>query len=123
MRGEVCCCVGHGRKFDRDRAHVVPFTYVGRMSTLAPDTALTVHLHAVCARNQWASDPGPVRDELRQIAGDRNDLLIEAAGLRARYQDGDEHMRALADALLGLPGVDEWALGRRRRRAPMQSTP
>lgn len=93
------------------------------MPALRPDVALVVRLHAECSRHRYTHDPGPVLDELRALAAGRSDLLAEAAGLWAGYRDGEPHTRVLADALLTLPGAEEWAeVGRQRRTTPVQST-
>lgn len=91
---------------------------------LKPDTALVVRLTATCARNKYATDPGPVLQELQEIAGGRADLLAEAAGLWSGFQRDEDYTRVLADALRALPGTEEWVeLGRRRRDAPTPGTP
>ncbi|WP_234057915.1 hypothetical protein [Microbacterium sp. NFH-22A-Y] len=90
---------------------------------LDPDTALDVLLSAICSRNRYTTDPGPVIDELRAAAGDRLDILARVAGSWAGYY-GDEHTRTFSEALLEITGADAWvALGRERREAPVHGAP
>ena len=90
---------------------------------LAPDAALGVKLSAICSRNRYTTDPGPVLDELRATAGRRTDILAQEAGIWSGFYDS-EHTHTLAVALLEIPGAGDWvALGRKRRDAPWHSTP
>lgn len=90
---------------------------------LDPDTALDVALSTVCGRNRYTTDPGPVIDELRRVAGDRADVLAQVAGRWAGFYR-DQYTRVLCDALLELPGTAEWAeLGRVRAAAPTHGAP
>lgn len=101
-----------------------PVRRLPAMPPLDRDAALLVSLHAVCSRNKYTRDPGPVLAEPREIAAGRDDLLVQAAGVWAGYEDSDEWSRPLAQALLELPGTAEWAqLGRQRRRLPVNSGP
>lgn len=89
---------------------------------LDPDTLLGVTLSAICSRNRYTHDPGPVLDELRAAAGDRNDILAEGAGRWSGFYDS-EHTHTLAAALLEIPGATEWVqLGRERRAAGTHGT-
>ena len=93
------------------------------MTRLSPDTMLSIHLGAICSRNRYTRDPGPVVDELLTIAGDRSDVLAEAVGSWVGYYE-DEYTRILCDALRQLPGLEPWiALGAHRRGMPDHSTP
>ena len=90
---------------------------------LHPDTLLSIHLSATMSRNRYTSDPGPVIDELRQIAGDRLDILAEEVGRWIGYYE-DDHTRTLTTALRALPldMDDAIALGQFRRHEPPPST-
>ena len=83
---------------------------------------LDVKLSAICSRNQYTRDPGPVIDELHRMAGDRLDILAKSAGTWAGYYRG-EYTSVLADALLEIPGAAAWAsVGRARRAKQPHST-
>lgn len=86
---------------------------------LSPDTRLDVDLSAICSRNRYTHDPGPVLDELRATAGDRTDTLARVTGTWAGYFD-DEHTATLTTALRTIDGTAPWVeVGRERRgRAP-----
>ncbi|MFK4760282.1 hypothetical protein ACI3KS_05040 [Microbacterium sp. ZW T5_45] len=90
---------------------------------LHPDTLLSIRLSATMSRNRYTSDPGPVIDELRQIAGDRLDILADEVGTWIGYFE-DDHTRTLTTALRALPldMDDAIALGQRRRHEPPPST-
>lgn len=92
-------------------------------SGLDPDTALDVLLSAICSRNRYTTDPGPVIDELRAAAGDRLDILAHVAGRWAGFYEST-HTALLCAALLEIPGAQAWvALGRERRDAPVHGAP
>lgn len=76
-------------------------------SGLDPDTALDVRLSAICGRHRYTADAATVIDELRQIAGDRVDILARVAGSWVGYY-GDDHTRTLCKALLDIPGATDW---------------
>jgi len=89
-------------------------------SELSADVRLGVHLSAICARNQYTTDPESVIAELRQLAGARDDILVQEAGTWAGFHEADPNVQLLTDALKELPGVGPWVeLGRKRWRAPM----
>lgn len=88
-----------------------------------PDTYLSIVLDATCARNQYTSDPAPVLEELRALAGDRVDVLTESVGTWVGYFEA-EHTQTLCTALRELPGLEPWiALGKHRRHTLGHSTP
>ncbi|MCK2024076.1 hypothetical protein KZC52_14145 [Microbacterium sp. kSW2-24] len=90
---------------------------------LSPTVKLSVTLDAICSRNRYTSDPGPVLDELRATAGDRVDVLAEAVGTWLGFFE-DEYTATLCTALRTLPDVAPWiALGQFRRSLPDPSTP
>lgn len=90
---------------------------------LSPAVKLSVTLDAICSRNRYTTDPGPVLDELRATAGDRVDVLAEAVGTWLGYFE-DEYTQTLCTALRTLPGLEKWiALGQHRRSLPDPSTP
>ncbi|MBT2485828.1 MULTISPECIES: hypothetical protein [unclassified Microbacterium] len=90
---------------------------------LSPDVALTVHLDAICSRNRYTTDPGPVIAELRATAGDRVDILTESVGAWVGYFE-DDYTRILCTALRELPGLEPWiTLGRKRFESPHHRTP
>jgi len=92
-------------------------------SGLDPDTALDVLLSATCSRHRYTTDPGPVIDELRRIAGARLDILAHVAGRWAGFYEST-HTALLCAALLDIPGADAWVtLGRERRDAPVHGAP
>ena len=82
---------------------------------LDPDTALDVHISAICSQNRYTTDPAAVVDELRRIAGDRTDILARVAGSWVGYY-GDDHTRTLCRGLLESPGAIEWVGHGRARR-------
>lgn len=93
------------------------------MGRLSRDTLLSVHLDAICSRNRYTRDPGPVITELRATAGNRHDLLTEAVGTWVGYFE-DDYTRTLCAALRELPDLEPWiALGAHRRGMPDHSTP
>lgn len=96
---------------------------------MTADTRLSVALHAAAQRAVYAGTPIPTLvDELHSLAGDRPDILAQTAGLVAGAWSVKApprtHQRAIADALLALPGVDAGevargaALGRARALTP-----
>lgn len=90
---------------------------------LSPDTALSVHLDAICSRNRYTTDPAHVIAELIETAGDRRDLLAEAVGTWVGYFE-DDYIRTLCTALRELPDLEPWiALGKHRRAMPDHRTP
>lgn len=90
---------------------------------LSPTVKLSVTLDAICSRNRYTVDPGPVLDELRATAGDRVDVLAEAVGTWLGFFE-DEYTTTLCKALRTLPGLEQWiALGQFRRALPDPSTP
>jgi hypothetical protein len=90
---------------------------------LHPDVALGVHLSAICSRNRYTHDPGPVVAELMEVAGERGDVLAFEVGRWAGYYD-DEHTATLVAAILrNIPHAAEWApVGRSKRAAPAHGT-
>jgi hypothetical protein len=95
----------------------------GQGPRLSRAQLLDIKLSAICSRNRYASDPAPVIDELRRVAGNRTDVLAQVAGSWSGYY-GDEETQALAAALLTIEGADQWVeLGRRRRGMPPHKTP
>lgn len=90
---------------------------------LSPDVRLSVHLDAICSRNRYTADPGPVIAQLVATAGDRVDILQQSVGSWIGYYE-DVHTSTLATALRELPGLDPWIIeGSRRRSLPHHSTP
>jgi hypothetical protein len=90
---------------------------------LHPDVALGIHLSAICSRNQYTHDPGPVIAELIKVAGARGDILAVEVGKWAGYYD-DEHTAVLVAAIVAdVPGAEAWThSGRARRSAPAHGT-
>jgi hypothetical protein len=90
---------------------------------LHPDTLLGIRLAAICSRNQYTHDPGPVIAELLEVAGARGDILGMEVGKWAGYYD-DEHTAVLVAAIMAdIPGAAVWAAeGRARRDAPPHGT-
>jgi|GEM_PF-1007780 hypothetical protein len=90
---------------------------------LHPDTMLGIHLAAICSRNRYTTDPGPVIAELLETAGGRGDILAMEAGRWAGYYD-DEHTKTLVAAIVAsIPGAVAWtADGVHKRDAPPHGT-
>ena len=90
---------------------------------LHPDPLLGIRLSATMSRNRYTADPGPVIEQLLQIAGDRLDILADEAGRWIGFYE-DDHTRTLATALRALPldMDDTIALGQFRRHEPPPST-
>lgn len=95
----------------------------GESGGLSMAKLLDIELSSTCSRNRYVTDAAPVIDALRHAAGDRTDILAEVAGTWAGYY-ADDYTRVLAEALIEIPGAQEWvALGRKRRGAPPHRTP
>jgi hypothetical protein len=92
---------------------------------LHPDVALGVHLDAICSRNMYTSDPGPVVDELLRAARHRPEILAREVRTWAGFWEDDPAIRALTAALLEqIPGAAGWAhVGRERSGARTHGTP
>lgn len=92
---------------------------------LDPDTMLGVTISATISRHRYDKDPTDLIGELRELAGDRADILAQEAGRWAGYYGEDLGVQpALVDALRSLPGAEEWvALGHQRRAAGGHSAP
>ena len=90
---------------------------------LSPAVKLSVTLDAICSRNRYTQDPGPVLHELRATAGECADVLAEAVGTWVGYFE-DSDTITLCAALRELPGLKPWiALGQFRRGLPAHRTP
>jgi hypothetical protein len=95
----------------------------GESGHLSKAQLLNIELSSICSRNRYTTDPAPVVEEMRRVAGGRTDILAEAAGTWAGYYDSDE-TRILVEALMEIPGAAEWVdVGRRRRGLPPHRTP
>lgn len=83
---------------------------------LHPDVALSVHLDAICGRNQYTNDPAPVIGEIHAAAGHRTALRDEAVGTWVGYFR-EQHTEQLCVALLSaFPGsLAHVAVGTARR--------
>lgn len=93
------------------------------MPRLSRDTLLSIHLGAILSRNRYTKDPAPVIAELIATAGDRVDVLNEAAGTWVGFYE-DDYVRVLCAALRELPGLEPWiAVGANRRAQPDHRTP
>ena len=89
---------------------------------LHPDVALSVHLDAICCRNQYTSAPGPVVDEITRVAGARTAVRDETVGVWAGFYR-DEHTATLCDALrTAFPGARDHEHVGVRRRGGIHST-
>lgn len=91
---------------------------------LSPRTALDVGMSAVVTRNLRTSDPAPVLDELRALAGEDHELLAEVCGLTIGYYR-DELCAPLCDLLEAeVDGVAPWVqLGLQRRTRGVHGGP
>ena len=74
------------------------------MSHLSPDTILSIHLGAICSRNQYTHTPEVVIAELLEVAGDNHAVLQESVGSWVGFYE-DEYTQTLCDALRGLRGL------------------
>lgn len=93
------------------------------MARLSRNTLLSVHLDAICSRNRYTTDPGPVIEELLATAGHREDLLAQSVGTWVGYFE-DHYTRILCTALRELPDLEPWiALGAHRRGLSDHRTP
>ena len=122
MRAILLCCSLSGERPGGGR--VGGGAYPRRMSRpLHPDVALGVHLSAICSRNRYTKDPGPVIAELLEVAGDRGHVLAFEVGRWAGYYD-DENTAVLVAAIMrDVTGAAEWApAGRAKRSAPAHGT-
>lgn len=93
--------------------------------SLDPDTSLSVKIGATCSRNRYAPDHDRVIAELRELAGDRTDLLAKEVGTYIGFYGGDPNFRPLADALRGMTDLDlePWiAVGWKRRHQDVHGT-
>lgn len=85
---------------------------------LRPDIALSVQLDAILHRHRYDTGPAAALTELTETAGDRADVLAEAAGTWAGYfgrQPGTSP--ALVAALKTIPGAAVFVpIGERRHR-------
>ncbi len=74
---------------------------------LHPDVTLSVHLDAICGRNQYTRDPAPVIEEIRAAAGGRILVRDDAVGCWVGFFRAAE-TTMLCDALLtAFPGARE----------------
>lgn len=87
-------------------------------------TLLSIELDSICSRNRYTTDPAPVIAELRAAAGNRADVLAQAAGLFAGYFD-DEYTHTLCAALAAeIDGIRPWVqVGQERRGRGSHGTP
>lgn len=94
--------------------------------SLDPDTLLCVELSGIMSRDRYTRDPGPVIARLREVAGDRPDLLAVEVGSWVGFY-GDEHTHTLAEALQSafadLDLAPHIAGGWARRYTPTHRTP
>jgi hypothetical protein len=78
-----------------------------RRSGVSPAEAhLRITLASCCKRHALDTDPAAALAELREIAGDRTDLLAEEAGRWAGLNEGNAEMAVLVDAIKALPGTE-----------------
>lgn len=76
---------------------------------------MSVMVDAICSRNRYTNDPQPVIDELRELTGDRVDILTESVGTWVGFFE-DEQTQTLCTGLRALPGLEPWiVLGQSRR--------
>jgi hypothetical protein len=109
------------RTLDRSRPEEGHLAVVSR--GLSTGVKLSVALDAICSRNRYTTDPTPVLDELRAMAGERTDVLAEAVGTWVGYFE-DDYTATLCAALRTLPDLEPWiALGQHRQSLPDPSTP
>ena len=92
---------------------------------LDDDTMLNISISAAITRHQFDADATAALAEIRELAGDRTDILAEVAGRWAGFYGDDLGVQpALVDALRALPGAEQWVeLGIERRSAGKHSAP
>lgn len=89
---------------------------------LDPDVALSVRLDAICSRNRYTADPGPVIDEIAQLTVGRERVRDETVGVWAAFFR-DEYTYRLCDVLLpAFPGARAYEHVGIRRRGGIHST-
>jgi hypothetical protein len=94
--------------------------------SLDPDTLLCVELSGIMSRDRYTRDPGPVIARLREVAGDRVDLLaVEVGGWIGFYDNTHTHTltEALQTSFVDLDLQPHIAAGRARRYTPTHRTP
>lgn len=84
---------------------------------LDPDTHLSIRLSAICGRNRYTRDPGPVIAELIATAGARTDLLAREVGQWAGHYEDEQTAMLVAAILDRIPGAREHAQKVRRPSA------
>lgn len=82
------------------------------------DETLSVRLDLICAENRHTTDPAAVIAELRRVAGQRMDVLLESVGLWVGYARSPSTAR-LCDAIeAAFPDCKPWVKrGRTATRA------
>lgn len=94
--------------------------------SLDPDTLLCVELSGIMSRDRYTRDPDLVIARLREVAGDRGDLLAVEVGRWIGFYD-NTHTRvltiALQDAFADLDLQPHIEIGRARRYTPTHRTP
>lgn len=81
-----------------------------------PDTLLSIQIGAIVGRDKYTRDPAPVIDELRRIAGVRQDILDRETGTWIGYYDQPETQPLVVALLEAFPGaVKSIRAGQERR--------
>ena len=89
---------------------------------LDPDVALSVRLDAICSRDRYTTDPGPVIDEIARLTVGREGVRDETVGVWAAFFR-DEYTYRLCDALLEeFPDAHAYVHIGERRRGGIHST-
>lgn len=89
---------------------------------LDPDVALSVRLDALCSRDRYTTDPGPVIDEIARLTVDQDRVRDETVGVWAAFFR-DDYTYRLCDALLdAFPGARAYVHIGISRRGGIHST-
>lgn len=91
---------------------------------LDDDTLLSISVSATISRHRFDTDPADMLAEVRELAGDRTDILTWEAGTWAGYYGRDLGVQpAFTEALRAIGSEEAFALGRKRRAEPAHSAP
>lgn len=87
-------------------------------------TLLSLKLSATITRHQFDADATAVIAEIRELAGDRTDILAEVAGRWAGFHGQTLGVQpAFAEAIRAIGSEEAFELGRKRSAERMHSAP
>ncbi|MGH1563009.1 hypothetical protein [Mumia sp. DW29H23] len=84
---------------------------------LTPEQYLSIRIDATFSRSAFTKDPGPVVAAALELAGDRSDLVEEAAGRWVGYHEDSAAHAPLVNALRPYAASATAAEARHRRRS------